>query len=482
MKRSPSRSSSSADYGSLLQATDHLPNFGEMAESSTATKRSMGTDFISNLPDSLLCHILSFLPTFDAVCTGFLSRRWRHLWKDHQVFDFTDKRIRGTERFESFVESVLSQRRCPDIQKFRLKCYSLDDLNALKRWIHAAVGPSLQEMELNFFNYQSRDAISEIFTCASLVSLSLVGYFYMNYIESFHLPMLKNLELAVPEVFVDSSKLISGCPALENLYFVYSGRSTRNYYNDMNLLCPSLKRLNLISGRDFRYSKISKIQIDAPNLEFLRIYLEDLCVTPLAVSDFPNMMEASFDISPKAEHVDWLPELLQALSMTKKLDLGALTTQCLVKAPNLHLPEFSCLSQLRICFKNFYSGVLMKLLCCCPMLQVLKIDNTGGQQPGFENPGSILTEPSSWTQPAIVPSCVMSDLNTLEFRRYPDSSEEREFFAYILQNALVLKTITIYTNVGSYEKEKEHILNEISALPRGSSLCQVEEFSYRKWG
>ncbi|MED6189653.1 hypothetical protein PIB30_117592 [Stylosanthes scabra] len=457
-----------------------------MAETSTAAERSMGTDIISTLPNPLLCHILSFLPTIDAVGTSVLSRRWRHLWKDLQVFDFHDERIRDRERFVSFVESVLSRRSYPDIQKFSLRCYSLDDLNALKRWIRDVLGPCLQEMELNFYDYKTRNGIDAIFTCASLVSLSLVGHFYMNDIPAVHLPLLKNLELAAPGVPVDS-KLISGCPALEDLYFIYSGR----FNPKINLLSASLKRLRLIEAlkrlrlieaRNFDYLEISEIQIDAPNLEFLRIYLEDSCVRTLAVSDFPNMNEASFDIYPKPEHVDWLPKLLQALSQTKKLGLGGFSTQCLVKAPNLHLPEFSCLSQLRICFSSFYSGVLMKLLCSCPMLQVLKIDNTVGQHSDFEPLRySVLPEPSSWTQPASVPSCVMSHLNILEFRRYPDSLEEREFFAYILQNALVLKTITIYTNIGSYEEEKEHILNEISALPRGSSLCQVEEFSYRKW-
>ncbi|MED6186544.1 hypothetical protein PIB30_067740 [Stylosanthes scabra] len=133
----------------------------------------------------------------------------------------------------------------------------------------------------------------------------------------------------------------------------------------------------------------------------------------------------------------------------------------------------------------------MKLLCCCPKLQVLKIDNTVGQHHGFETPQySILTKPSSWTRPASVASCVMLELNILEFRRYPDLSEEREFFAYILQNAHALKAIIIYTysnpwiketDTVSYEKQKEHILKEISVFPMASSICQVEEFTGLKW-
>lgn len=38
-------------------------------------------DIISSMPDDVLCHIISFLPFKSAVQTGFLSTRWKDLWK-----------------------------------------------------------------------------------------------------------------------------------------------------------------------------------------------------------------------------------------------------------------------------------------------------------------------------------------------------------------------------------------------------------------
>ncbi|MCI48484.1 F-box/LRR-repeat protein, partial [Trifolium medium] len=60
-----------------------------MAESSMkrqkAAEEEDDTDRISSLPDSVLCHIMSFLPTRNSIATmSFVSPMWRNLWKHLQ--------------------------------------------------------------------------------------------------------------------------------------------------------------------------------------------------------------------------------------------------------------------------------------------------------------------------------------------------------------------------------------------------------------
>ena len=52
----------------------------ERAETAEGRERQRNySDFFDSLPDSLLIHILSYLPTRDSIITSILSRRWRHL-------------------------------------------------------------------------------------------------------------------------------------------------------------------------------------------------------------------------------------------------------------------------------------------------------------------------------------------------------------------------------------------------------------------
>ncbi|XBI85221.1 hypothetical protein VPH35_093402 [Triticum aestivum] len=80
---------------------------------------SGGGDLFGALPDELLSHVLSFLPSRDAVHTSLLSRRWRHLWRSAPAIH-----VRGEgDAFCAFVNSLLMGRdaaSAPPLRSFEI--------------------------------------------------------------------------------------------------------------------------------------------------------------------------------------------------------------------------------------------------------------------------------------------------------------------------------------------------------------------------
>ncbi|KAM3261408.1 hypothetical protein ACQJBY_052204 [Aegilops geniculata] len=78
-----------------------------------------GGDLFGALPDELLRHVLSFLPSRDAVHTSLLSRRWRHLWRSAPAIHF-----RGEgDAFCVFVNNLLMGRdagSAPPLRSFEI--------------------------------------------------------------------------------------------------------------------------------------------------------------------------------------------------------------------------------------------------------------------------------------------------------------------------------------------------------------------------
>ncbi|XP_058220007.1 putative F-box/LRR-repeat protein At3g44080 [Rhododendron vialii] len=137
----------------------------------------MDSDRISNVPDSLLCHILSLLPTNNAVGTSILSTRWRYLWTGATNLDIDDSMLfHDRDKFEGRYEMV-----------------NLSFMNFVNRVLLEVA--CLEKFRLRVEECCSFEFPHVFFTIKMLVNLTLQGCFLLRIPTSVCLPSLKILNL-----------------------------------------------------------------------------------------------------------------------------------------------------------------------------------------------------------------------------------------------------------------------------------------------
>jgi hypothetical protein len=90
----------------------------------SSTPPLSGVDHIGALPDSILHHMLSFLPAQAAVQTCVLARRWRHLWRSTtglRIVGLDDEKPVEFQHLRKFVDHLLTLRERTDLDTVEIK-------------------------------------------------------------------------------------------------------------------------------------------------------------------------------------------------------------------------------------------------------------------------------------------------------------------------------------------------------------------------
>ncbi|XP_057446563.1 FBD-associated F-box protein At3g52670-like [Lotus japonicus] len=371
-------------------------------------------DRLSILPDPILCHILSFLPTEVAIATSVLSKRWKPLWRSVPTLDF-DYIYESKEANSRFIQSVYAfiftrDQRQP-FHKFRIRLWAeteeSEEPTNVAVWLNFAAQRQLQHLEICLFNHRVHSLPPPtippdiFFTCSTnLVVLKLHGL-SLKPLSSVDFPFLKTLHLQT-SLFLEYeclALLLSRCPLLQ----------------------------------DFKASS---------RLFFIYNFSDGIHSNCLPVQFF---------------HIRQINN--QVLHHHESTNISAFTM-----FRNLTHMEFSNI----MCNKDWLN--IVEMLKYCPKLQVLVINQQHDLI--YENI-QFEVDLRDWQCSLPGPECIQLHLKRCYLNDYRGTEGEFQFARYILQNGRVLESMIICSFPDVKQQEKHENLKKLSSCTRLSPTCEL---------
>ncbi|KAJ0669166.1 putative F-box domain, FBD domain, leucine-rich repeat domain superfamily [Helianthus annuus] len=420
---------------------------------------SKNVDRLSVLPEEIASHILSSMPTKDAVQTSILSKSWRYKWRLVTNLDFDDDTFHDKNILIKFGDWVMNVCKSSHIQLFRLHFSKRWTLKSrVSNWIDKAVRLNVRELDIEVTSLSLKLPLS-MFTCKTLTKLRLD---FGDYLQSFltdlplvYLPCLKSLDISVyTDHYINAFyKLINGCPMLENLSLhIMCKGNTENYIFNI----PSLKRLKL--KWPHHTSVINKVFLNVPNLEYL--FIGGMLCSVFVMEDLSSLVEASVSFREIIfNRHRLLVELLNGLSGVKSLFVQ--NVSFLFTSP---LPIFPNMKHLKL--KNFqHSRSILQFLESCPELKHLYIEE------------KLI---HTWVEPKSVPACMLTNLTTIKISICKLWKRDMLFLKYMLKNSAVLKNITITCRESRNVEEETWFCANLRKLPKALKHCEIH-FHGKYW-
>ncbi|KAI0497873.1 hypothetical protein KFK09_021111 [Dendrobium nobile] len=348
-----------------------------------------GEDRISVLPDSLIHHILSFLPADVIMKTSLLSQRWKDLWTSVHSLDFSGAISMEEEYFMfRFLCNYLTNYKGSKLFKFRANFYYKEAKDLFVDFLLFFVKMhSIEELDLHlsarFWDYFNGRNLKNytvklqscLFDCRELRVLRLSCFDLKEHAcISFRYLKVLDLRLANFE-YLD----ISGCPLLEDLRLVDC-----NFMSTLNLHAPNTKLRNLkIVDSNTEWGEGGRI-IRAPHVLFIDITgdlrpsydMKDLSSVIRVRLDFSEML----DIVQSPESYDAFMMLMNLIvnvshAKTLKLCRSCITVLSYVKELKWDIPHFatSCLEVESIFNERELVG-LANILGSAPCLEFLTLN------------------------------------------------------------------------------------------------------------
>lgn len=214
---------------------------------------------LSELNENVLSHIISFLPTRDAIRTSILSKEWKYRWHTIPILCFDDMKGR-TKDLVKIVDTSLLRRGPFNVIRFSLHCNwdkvdlndegMVDMMSRIHAWTYHLVRCNVQEVELNLrICYRELTLPYRFVNCRTLTSLTIIApQSFVRLPSTVCLSNLRKLDLRVRGVqdWQHTQKLFSGCPMLED---VRIKECSWDCLKGVSVISPRLQHFTMIEDK-----------------------------------------------------------------------------------------------------------------------------------------------------------------------------------------------------------------------------------------
>ncbi|CAH8384124.1 unnamed protein product [Eruca vesicaria subsp. sativa] len=449
-------------------------------------------DMFNRLPNPIISHILSFLPTKEAASTSVLSKRWRLLFISVTNLDFEGDEESPT--FVGFVDRVLALQGNAKLNRFSLNFTDYPDPDTVTGWILNVLKRGVSEIVLSVSDYPLPP---EIFVSKSLVKLKLEGGEGLSFtadVAKVLLPKVKTLEIESVEFEeggVGFVKLLSGCPVLEELVLMNLGWE---HWKSCSVLAKSLKRLKFFCEDNDENPK--SVSFDTPNLVYLE-YSDNIAKKYPKVK-FNSLVEAHISLrltedqsadAVSDEEDEYFYEsddgevkdmagnatnFFKGICNVQILYLSAKTLEVLAFCCEA-TPVFNNLIQLTVeSDEEFGWDSLPGLLKNCPNLETLVFKGLVHKR--TKGCGEMcLCKPLK--DPSYISSSTVKVLKIILSVHIDDEGSEVEEIKHFLEKMPQLDQLIVYFDI-SYEHSVFELSKKLQSIPRiASPKCNIQVIS-----
>uniref|UniRef100_A0A7N0UNZ0 F-box domain-containing protein n=1 Tax=Kalanchoe fedtschenkoi TaxID=63787 RepID=A0A7N0UNZ0_KALFE len=400
-------------------------------------------DRISELPDSLILHILSRLSPKEVKATSVLSKTWLRI-TDSITLDlcFNDSRIPRAD-FPSFVHRVLC-RGHTNLRSVTLHLNFVYDADQTQHWIKAMEARNVKEV--NLFLRHCYVLVPELFVCKTVEVLHVSCSVHIKLPPLIRLPSLKILNLILEDIDfsigVTVAKLISGCPELEELNLMFGVSPCKGI---LLIQSSRLKKFELrFCSVGHNPTSIGELRLDTPALEFLDVSFLYAVPQVYLISRMPSLCDIKIAVSLQEEQVldnsvHARVGFIREVDYIKALSLCSTTLKILNLGPMAALPLFPNLTRLEVGLVEKFEPC-MRLLEHMPNLEELVLQMVQWSLKAWK-----MAQPDG-----VPPQCLLKSLRTVEFNNFRGSKSEMKMAKYFLRHggALEIMKISLYKSRG----------------------------------